>query len=78
MKIAYGPPGAVGVKSLQYVGNVGDDADYTSSGIMNLAAPVAVLAAGVAAYAWSTKNKKLRTRAGAVAIGAAVVSLLKS
>ena len=57
MKIAYGPPGAVGVKQLQYVG---DDADYTSTNVTELAKPAAKVAAGVYVYALITGNRSLR------------------
>jgi len=70
VKIAYGPPGAVGVKSLQYVG---DDADYTSTGLRSVAKPVGAIALAVAAYAWKTGDKKLQKQALAVAAGALIL-----
>lgn len=79
MKIAYGPPGAVGVKSLQYVSGgdgIGDDADYVSTNLHLVAKPLGVLALGTWAYAWRTKKPKLKKQAMAVAIGAFVVQVL--
>lgn len=68
MKIDYGPPGASGVKSLQYVG---DDADYRSMNVEELAKPVGKVAFGVWVYAWVTGNRSLKT----VALGVSVASL---
>lgn len=68
MKIAYGPPGAVGVKQLQYVG---DDADYTSMNVAELAKPAAKVAAGVWIYAFITGNRSLKV----VSMGVTAASL---
>lgn len=78
MRISYGPPGATGVKSLQYVSGVGDDADFVTTNLHLVAKPVGVLALGTWAYALATRNAKLRKRALAVSIGAFVVQLLTS
>lgn len=75
MKISYGPPGAVGVKALQYVGEVGDDADYVSLGLHSIAKPVGALALGAWAYAWVTKKPQLKKMALGVSIAAFIVQL---
>lgn len=72
MKIDYGPPGATGVKQLQYVG---DDADYTSTGLQELAKPAGKIALGVWGYAWITKNQSLKTMALGVAVASWLVQL---
>lgn len=76
MKIDYGPPGAVGVQSLQYVSGVGDDADYISTNLHLVAKPVGVLALGVWGYAWMTKKSDLKKQALAVSLGAFLVQIL--
>jgi hypothetical protein len=75
MKIAYGPPGIAGVKHLQYVGDDGD-ADFTSTGLSQLARPVALGALGVAVYGGLTRRKKLLRQGGAVAIAAFLIEIL--
>jgi len=75
MKIAYGPPGAVGVKSLQYVsGDDGiGDADYVSANLHRIAKPVGTVALGAWVYAWFTKDESLKKQAFAVSLAAFVV-----
>lgn len=81
MKVEYGPPGAAGVKSLQYVSGddydgIGDDADYISLGIHQIAKPVLALGLGTAAYSWVTKRERLKKQALAVSFAAFVVQLI--
>ena len=79
MKIAHGPPGSVGVKSLQYVGDVdgiGDDADYVTLGLHQLAKPVGSVALGVWVYGFATKNTKLKKQALAVSLAAFVIGMV--
>lgn len=77
MEISYGPPGAVGVKSLQYVSGT-DDADYVSTNLHLVAKPVGVLALGTLVYAWVAGKPKLKKQALAVSIGAFIVQALVS
>ena len=77
MKIAYGPPGAVGVKHLAYVGDaVGDDADYVTGSLHRVAKPLGIISVGFWAYGAATKNRRLKKQALAVGIGALLVELL--
>lgn len=73
MKIDYGPPGAVGVKQLQYVG---DDADYVSIGLYQLAKPASAIALGVWGFAWVTGNRSLKRMALGVSVAAFFVQTL--
>lgn len=73
MKIDYGPPGAVGVKSLQYVG---DDADYTSTGLRQLAKPAGAIALGVWGFALVTGNKPLKKIALGVSVAAFLIQMV--
>lgn len=73
MEIAYGPPGATGVKQLAYVG---DDADYTSTGLYGVARPASFVAAGVWVFAALTGAKTLKKQALAVSVAAFVVSVV--
>ena len=75
MKIAYGPPGAVGVKHLQYLSG-DDDADYVSLGIARIARPVGALALGTWVYAAITKKPELKRRALGVSVAAFIVELI--
>jgi len=72
MKIDHGPPGATGVKSLQYVG---DDADYSVTTLGQIAKPAGKLAVAVWAYAWITGNRSLKLVATGVGIGALLIQL---
>lgn len=72
MKIDHGPPGATGVKSLQYVG---DDADYKSTTLGQIAKPVGNVALGVWAYAWITGNRSLKLMALGVSVGSWLIQL---
>lgn len=75
MKIEYGPSGSTGVQQLQYVSGAGDDADYVSLGLHQIARPVGALALGTWAYAWATGRQGLKRQALATAVAAFVVSL---
>jgi hypothetical protein len=76
MRIDYGPPGALGVKQLAYVGDLGDDADYKATGLHALAKPVAMAALGTVAFAWVTGKPTLRKSALGVWLGATLVRWL--
>jgi hypothetical protein len=73
VKIDYGPPAMMGVKHLQYVG---DDADYTSTGLQSLAKPVGLGALGVWGFAAVTGNQGLKKLALGVSVGAFLVQAL--
>ena len=73
MKIDYGPGPTVGVKTLQFVG---DDADFVSSDIHELAKPTAALSLGVWAYAWITDNQPMKKVALGVSVAAFLVQTL--
>ena len=75
MKIEYGPPGESGVKSLQYVSGPGDDADYVSAGIHQIAKPAGALALGTWAFAWATGRDKLKRTALGVSVASWLVYL---
>lgn len=74
MKIAYGPPGAVGVKSLQYVGD-SESADYISSGLHRLTKPIGALSLGAWVYALINKNEKLKRQTLAISLAAFVIHI---
>lgn len=74
MKLEYGPPGAVGVKHLQYMS--ADEPDYMSSGLQRLAKPVGALAAATWVFAWATGHDGLRRGALGVSVGALLVGLI--
>jgi hypothetical protein len=74
MKLEYGPPGASGVKHLQYLS--ADEPDFVAGNLSRVSRPVAALAAGVWVYALITKREKLRRQALGVSIAAFVVGLV--
>ena len=69
MQIEHGPPGSIGVKQLAYMGDF-------SSDLSSLTRPIAAVALGTVGYAWITENRKLRTQAGAVALGAVIAGFI--
>lgn len=66
MKVEYGPPGAVGVKQLAYMG----ESEGAATGLI---LPVAAIAFGVLGFAWLTKNKGLQKQSGVVALVALLI-----
>lgn len=74
MKIEYGPPGEVGVKSLQYV--AGDGLDEGESLTKRVARPLSLLAGGVWLFAMMSGRDELRKNALAVSAAAYAVSVL--
>lgn len=74
MKLEYGPPGAIGVKHLQYMS--ADEPDYLAGNLRQLARPVGTIAMATWAYAWATGREDLRRTAFGVALGSFLVGLL--
>jgi hypothetical protein len=77
MQIAYGPPGAVGVKSLEYVSGVDgtDDADYVTLGLNRVAKPISAVALGTWIFAWAMGLDSIKRKAFAVSIAAFAVQV---
>jgi hypothetical protein len=73
IQLSYGPPGAVGVKHLQYLS---DDADYVSSGIYGIAKWAGIAAAATWGYAEVMGYETLRKRAMATAVASFLVGIL--
>jgi hypothetical protein len=74
MIIEQGPPGATGVKSLQYVGDDGlGEADYISSGLNQLSKPVVALAAGAFLFGWLMGRSRIVRTSLAVGAGALAI-----
>jgi len=75
MIIEHGPPGARGVTQLAYMGD-----DYSNStiagGVQRLSRPIAAVSTGIWGYALVCGDRKLRRKAGAVAVGAFLVSFV--
>ena len=73
MQIEYGPPGHKGVTEIM---GVGDDGLPERPPVYAAARAVEYISVGTWIYAWASGDKKLKKKAGAVAIGAFVVALL--
>ena len=74
LELAYGPPGEMGVKSLQYLS--ASEADYTATGLHGLVKPLGAVAVGAWLFGALTGRQELQRGAFAASVALFAVGVL--